>query len=374
MNNKATNNQQKKLKFDRLAIYGWRCTIFLISFAIGSIICRKIIPYPEIHLVTSKLEYFAKNKDKYNAVFIGSSRIYRHIVPSEFDKLMEKRGKNIKSYNFGIAAMRPLETYFFLKKILAMKPKNLEYIFIELENIELRIPRNNIRTSRVIYWHTLEHTLWVYDLILDYQGSLGVKYDLLKLHTIPLMFNLGNIGKADGLIEWINNLGNQENTTFYIYKQPRGRDMIMRNPEIDGYLPLDREIDIVYQRRREDFLDNLDTYQEAVNLLSLPSDAFATLSPNLLQVTKDLVQTVKDNDATPIFIINPLLKKQENLIALSTKGYVPTLFSFNDPIAYPRLYDPALKFDMGHLNDKGSREFTKLLAEKFSEYLDREKN
>lgn len=116
----------------------------MIRFAIGITIFSQIIPSPEIPLVTSRLENFAKNKDKYNAVFIGSSRIYRHIVPSEFDKLMERRGKEIKSYNFGIYSMRSLESYFFLKKILAMEPKNLEYVFIELENIALNIPNENL--------------------------------------------------------------------------------------------------------------------------------------------------------------------------------------------------------------------------------------
>ncbi len=363
MKEKATNKDLKKFKFYQLAIYGWKCTVFLISFTIGSIIFGKFIPFPEINVITSKLENFPKNKDKYNTVFIGSSKIYRHIVPTEFDKLMEKRGKNIKSYNFGIHGMSPLESYFFIKKILAMKPKNLEYVFIELEIIRLNA-NENLRTNRAIYWHSLEHTFWVYDLILDSQASLREKYDLLKIHTVPLIYNLGNIGKIDGLIQRINNNpGNQDK-----------RNMVMQNPDIDGYLPLHREIDVIFQQRHQDFLDNLDTYYEKVNLLTQPSDTVVTLNPTLLQVTKDIVQTVKDSDVTPIFIIAPLLEKRENLIALSTKGYVPTLFSFNNPIEYPRLYDPKLRFDMVHLNEKGAREFTQLLAEKFSEYLVLEKN
>ncbi|MGD1808060.1 hypothetical protein ACP6PL_21865 [Dapis sp. BLCC M126] len=369
MKNKATNNQQKKLKFDRLAIYGWRCTIFLISLGIGSIIFGKIIPSPEIPVVTSKLENFTKNKDKYNVVFIGSSKIYRHIVPSEFDKAMERRGKEISSYNFGVSSMQSLESYFFLKKILAMKPKNLEYIFIELQNIELSINRENWRTNRVIYWHDWEHTFWVFDLILDYQHSLRVKFGALKSHTIPLMYNLGGVGKVDGLIQWINNQGNQDNITF-----DRLNNRFMQNDYINGYLPLDQEIGVSYQQRRQNFLGNLNTYHEKVNLLNLPSDKVVNPNSTLLRVTKDLIQIVKDSDVTPIFMITPVLQKKENLIALKTKEYVSTLFLFNNPIEYPRLYAPELRFDKKHLNDKGAREFTELLAEKFSEYLDREKN
>ena len=146
----------------------------------------------------------------------------------------------------------------------------------------------------------------------------------------------------------------------------------MPQPDLDGYLPLDREIDVVFQERNQNFLDNLNTYQEKVNLLNLPSDKkVVNLNSTLLRVTKELAQTVKDSDVTPIFIITPVLKKKEELIALSTKGYVSTLFSFNNPTKYPSLYVPELRFDMEHLNDKGAKEFTKLLAGKFSEYLDR---
>lgn len=127
----------------------------------------------------------------------------------------------------------------------------------------------------------MEHTFWVYDLILSYQRSLKRKYDLLKLHTIPLMYHLGNIGKVDGLIQWINNLGNQDNTTF---NQQRNR--VMSNLDIDGYLGLDREIGVNFEKRRQKFLDYLDTYQEEVNLLSLPSDTVTTLNPSQLRVLR----------------------------------------------------------------------------------------
>lgn len=369
MNPKITDSKKQKSKFQKLAVGAGKLTIFLGTFALCSIILDRVTPPPKIPVVSSKLEKFAENKDDYNTIFIGSSRIYRHIVPSQFDKLMESRGHKIESYNFGVYAMHVPETYFLLKKILAMKPKNLEFVFIELYDVNLGLDRENLRTNRVIYWHTWEHTLWLYDLILDSDRPLLRKLNLLGLHTVPLTYNLANVGKGDRLIRSILNSEDEENTTF-----DPGRNRIFKNPGLDGYLSIDEETDIVFKNRRQNFLANLDTYREKVESIDLPINGVKTLKPYQLQVIEELIQVVKDSGATPIFLITPVLEKEAHLIAASNQGYVPILFSFNDPMKFPSLYDPELRFDIAHLKDRGAKEFTKLLSEKFSEYLDKDKN
>lgn len=191
----------------------------------------------------------------------------------------------------------------------------------------------------------------------------------MRLHTIPLIYNLANVGKGDRLIQWILNPEDQENTTF-----DPGRNRVFKNPGIDGYLSIDEETDIVFKNRRQDCLANLDTYRQQVESMKVAVDEVDTLKSYQLKVIKELIQLVKDSGATPIFVITPLLEKETHLLATSTTGYVPILFSFNNPTEYPSLYDPEYRFDIGHLTDRGAREFTKLLSEKFSEYLDREKN
>lgn len=369
MNAKVAVSNKQKSKFHKLAIGLIKFTLFGVTFLCSIIFVGRIIPPPEIAVVSSKLENFSEKKNEYNTIFIGSSRIYRHIVPSKFDNLVESQGHNIKSYNFGVPGMQVPETYFLLKKILAMKPKNLEFVFIELYDVNLSVARENLRTNRVIYWHTWEHTLWLYDLILDSDRRLLRKLNLLRLHTIPLAYNLANVGKGDRLIQWILNPEDEENTTF-----DPGSNKVFKNPGLDGYLPIEEETDIVFKNRRQDFLANLDTYRQKVELISLPVDEVEALKPDQLEVIKKLIQLVKDSSATPIFIITPVLEKEAHLLAANTKGDVPILFSFNDPTEYPSLYDPEYRLDIGHLKDKGAREFTKLLSEKFSEYLERGKN
>jgi hypothetical protein len=46
---------------------------------------------------------------------------------------------------------------------------------------------------------------------------------------------------------------------------------------------------------------------------------------------------------------------------LSAEAGVPVL-RYDLPDAYPELYDPALRFDSGHLSAEGARHFSRLLA------------
>ena len=63
--------------------------------------------------------------------------------------------------------------------------------------------------------------------------------------------------------------------------------------------------------------------------------------------------------ARPVLILTPTLKEKENFTALP-EG-VPVL-RFQDPNAFPQLFDPAHCYDNEHLNHAGAQIFTDLLA------------
>jgi len=50
-------------------------------------------------------------------------------------------------------------------------------------------------------------------------------------------------------------------------------------------------------------------------------------------------------------------------------GIINTLLSYKDPAQFPQLYDPVQRYDAAHLNDSGSRKFTKLLAADFAKKI-----
>ncbi|MEB3883316.1 hypothetical protein [Lyngbya sp. CCY1209] len=328
---------------------------------------------PEIPVVSAKLNQFSEKKDEYQAIFIGSSRIYRHIVPSQFDRLMASQGYPIQSYNFGVSGMTVPETHFVLQQILAMTPQNLEFVFLELYDVNLLIDDQNLRTERVIYWHTWEHTLWIYQLlwlnVLNEKRNIVLNLKKIYSHTLPLLYNLTNLGQGDRWIRRILPPTEGVDTTL----NPRG-DTAYGTPGIDGYLALDDEPGPNFQKRHQEFLENLDTYHEKVQSITPTPERRAAPTSDQLKAIEDLIKTVRDSGATPVFIITPVLEKETHLIAAHTRGYIPLLFAFNDPIEFPTLYDENKRFDLDHLNHGGATEFSKLLAERFSNYLDGEKN
>ena len=342
--------------------------IFVLTFIFMCLAIGKLIPESDIPVVSTKLRSFSAYKNHYNTIFIGSSRMYRHIVPDVFDRAMKSYGYSIQSFNFGVYGMHVPETYFLLKKILAMKPENLKWIFVELYDLQLNIPNANIRTDRVIYWHTLKHTLWIYNLILASDDHVFRKLNHFRDHTQPLLYNTVNLGKADVLIKHIF-----PQAKSIIQKSNSSEDVVFRPPGADGYLSLEDEYDHYFQQRHEEYLRDLNYYLKDVDALTHKSQQTKHLKPYELNIIDQFIKIIQDSKATPIFVITPLLEKQDHFIAAYQNGHVSTLFAFNDPVAFPDLYSPKSRFDQAHLNEQGAQKFTISLAQKFAEYMKKDK-
>ncbi|MES2570644.1 MAG: hypothetical protein V4710_11400, partial [Verrucomicrobiota bacterium] len=72
------------------------------------IVCRVInglLPRQPVPIVSEKLAYFARHRDEYDTLFIGSSRVYRQIDPALFDQVTREAGVPTRSFNLGIDSM-----------------------------------------------------------------------------------------------------------------------------------------------------------------------------------------------------------------------------------------------------------------------------
>src|SRR5438045_1231493 len=70
--------------------------------------------------------------------------------------------------------------------------------------------------------------------------------------------------------------------------------------------------------------------------------------------------------ATPIFLVTPLTM-QIKLGFRPESGIAGTIMWFNDAKAYPQLYRNETRSDSGHLNSVAAKEFTRIVAESFSQ-------
>lgn len=82
----------------------------------------------------------------FNAVLIGSSRTKYGVIPAYFDALTKNR---TQTYNFGINAGLPPETFDWCEELIAAKPQ-LSYVFFELSSDEglVQIPEEPWKSLR----------------------------------------------------------------------------------------------------------------------------------------------------------------------------------------------------------------------------------
>lgn len=335
------------------------CLLFLLSFILSALVLNQAIPTEPVPsnlaFVSFKYNNYFKNKDKYDTLFIGSSRICNQVIPQEFDRTTKFLGKATNSYNFGIPAMRALPSYFLLKELLATQPKNLKWVFIETDLDSFYEPIENARNNRSIYWHNKENTLFALDRIIDDDSeSFTKKIALVGSHLIPFVYNQINVGRL------FNSTISQP---FSHPQEEIAKDYIFAN---NGYYPLDLQTE---DPHRIALLENTKAYTQKVNLLAKKRKKEKLPSASKLELLTLIVDEVEAAGANPVFIIPPRMELKSELVFAYKEGYIPALLAFNDPNKYPDLYQLDLRHDLNHLNHQGSQKFSRLIAEKFVKNL-----
>src|SRR4051812_12025023 len=122
--------------------------IALIAFAGSCLAIHAIRPFPDIPKLAAKLRYFRTHKDEFDTIFIGSSHVYRGIVPKTFDRVTEEAAVPTHSFNFGLDGMQPPESLYFLDQVLLTKPARLKWVFVELEEVQGEWPEQRWQTHR----------------------------------------------------------------------------------------------------------------------------------------------------------------------------------------------------------------------------------
>ena len=74
--------------------------------------------------------------------------------------------------------------------------------------------------------------------------------------------------------------------------------------------------------------------------------------------------------AEPVFILSPAMKPRCEVHQAYREGLLPNLIAIDDARTHPRLYKVENRFDAEHLNRTGAEIYTRLLADRFAEYLD----
>lgn len=102
----------------------------------------------EVSAVAHKLQWLEQHKDDFNIVFVGSSRVFHGLSPKLFDEVASTRGQPWHSFNLGMDKMGMAQSMKIIRQLVATGPRNLRYVFFEMESGTGMLPGGQNRAAR----------------------------------------------------------------------------------------------------------------------------------------------------------------------------------------------------------------------------------
>lgn len=130
------------MKFSRQCIGGSLGLILLLANAVPA------RTEQEVSAVTRKLQWLEQHKDDFNIVFVGSSRVFHGLSPRLFDEVASTRGQQSHSFNLGMDKMGMAQSMRIMRELVATGPRNLKYVFFEMESGTGMLPGGKNRAAR----------------------------------------------------------------------------------------------------------------------------------------------------------------------------------------------------------------------------------
>lgn len=323
--------------------------IALATFLATCAAFNRLLPQSAIENVTPKLDFYAQHKDEFDTLFIGTSRIHYQVSPQLFDAATAQAGRPTHSFNFGVDGMHPPESFFVTEKILALQPRNLRYVFFELEGVQIDWWRAGAQTRRLEYWHDWKQTSLVIRRAVDPRGNSPwyaevfralMRHRAIALHLQLFAKQFSRVGDvADLLANWNNDA--------------RPGFVGQLGPRNDGY---DSPLPPMPTERVPRYLKKLRHEASGSHL--------QFVDPHAEQAYREFAARFAAVGARTFFVITPVATQSPQRFHPPAPG---PIFLFNNAKKFPQLYDPAVRADEGHLSQVGADEFTRLLAQRFIE-------
>lgn len=307
----------------------------------------------ELPEIVNRKQEFKTQSLGINTVFIGSSRIFRHVDPILFDSLT-----GLKSYNLGYAGLFPFRSYDYLENLNLSADSAIKNVFIELSPIALL--GQNFNTDPFVHSINSNRYTIVVNFGINAPYPPGIRFKYLSGYSLLMAYKYLGIGSS----KYLNHL---------LY----GNFDLRVNDDADniytkGYLSLDDDLALQggdYENlisRRNDFLEapskNLAKYTSAY-------DRFRKLN---FKANKDYFTDFVLNQARKLsqeglnvyFIINPRQEYGDLVYLKNQKQELVDfeIFDFTDPKKYPELFLEKYSYDRVHLNKEGAELFTKVLS------------
>lgn len=328
-----------------------------MGFAAVAAALGAVLPAPYGYQATPKLRHIEQHRGDYELLFCGSSRVLRHFMAQEFDAQLAAAGHRVRSFNFGVDAMPPPESFYVLRQALALRPR-VRWVLIELWDIRSVATPANLEQKRFVNWHDVRHTLLVLRrLFVDGRVAPGEKLARTAIHLRAAFTRCSHIGRGSELATPLLQDDPKAKKKKAAFEEPTpwlARAGFNPGPPEVFPGPKRAEFEAAVRAIRESFPPSL-------------------LPPTLREQAAQLVREVRAIGAEPVFVVMPTVHGSENFEDIRSQGVDAPLLSLVSPRRFPELYETRLHNDDWHLTEEGARIFTRDLAGEFRALLDAKK-
>lgn len=303
---------------------------------------------------TVKFEYYKKNSEQYNAVYLGGSLEYRHIDPSIIDSLLQKNGIAFHSFNIAVDGHTIVEQMTDLDGVLKIRNPNLKYIFLSISSEPYFFPAN-LHTSKWVCWHSATSTTRALNIIPTLPDDLKTRTKFSYFYVMSWMENIFKIGMLPDVMNFVVNkdkmdkgyLGKNRDG-FYPYDYEANRsfmeykweDTLIRQSKKE-YESNPAKRDSLTQEILKSFVEYKGSEKPNAAMVNLCMNAYKKCAKKGIQV---------------FFVLPPRGRTNYSLL-LSVFNAMPdgSKIEVADPRKFPKYYEMEYGYNFHHLNYKGAK-------------------
>lgn len=342
--------------------------LFVALWAVSLVISYLLPFYWSDSTQALKYEFYKKNKQNYNAVYLGGSLEFRHLDPAIIDSMCRLKNINLHSINLAVDGHNIVQEMTDLEGLLAIDNPNLKYIFLSLSS-EPYFFKNNIHTSKWVSWQSAKSTYRAITIISTLGDDKKLEAQYSMYYAMSWMENFYKIGIMTNVFDY--------------YKNKLHPDMDYLGPRRNGFYPYDLEAnhllvddpnnDKLIRFSKQDYLSNK---PKRDSLLAEIDKSFSTFKgdekPNeaQLKLMMDAYKKCAKKKIQLIFMLPPKARTNYSYL-LPIYNALPegARISIADPRKFPELYQVENGYNFHHLNYKGAKLASYSFGQQLAELL-----
>ena len=328
-----------------------------LGFAVTARLAGLCLPPADLpSTIREKLAHLAEHGDRYDAIFVGSSRIQSHIMPTLFDRQAAARGLPMKSFNAGVSSMHTPEDGWYLGQILATKPARLRWVFLEIDFFDPGLQDGQAGTLRGVPWHDWTRCWQLCRRLAVLSDDLNFRDRLAELceRTRDFVDHLATFGQRE------SQLGRGalifDRWRFATGPEPMRWENL--GADGDGFMPA--KTNKVRDEKAQARLTAV--VAERTKTPPTPDEADRVSQAVLGEAIAQIIRA----GAQPVLIIPPRTRVHYFVPSAENARHAAVIDLCN-PAKFPELYESRYRIDTSHLNAAGAEVFTRIVADRFIE-------